>query len=119
MNEEKIKQIINAYRVAIKNTEEALRLSDMPDNMIALYTINFPSFNQLIPEDAINIYKNIRDGIIIYLYNLGFNYREIANRLGGSTKTTVFETIKRYKEPKEEIKKGMIEEVVKSDEEVK
>ena len=115
MNEEKSNQIIQAYREAVAKTEEALRLSGMPDNMIAIWTINFPMFNRLIPEDAIKIYKNIHDGLIIYLHSLGLSYREISRRLGGSGTTAVFETLKRFKEPQEQIKKGMTEEVMKEE----
>lgn len=115
MNEEKANQIIQAYREAVAKTEEALRLSGMPDNMIAIWTLNFPVFNRLIPEDAIKIYKNIHDGLIIYLDSIGFSYREISRRLGGSGTTAVFETLKRYREPEEKIKKGMVEEVMKEE----
>lgn len=115
MNEEKVKEILQAYREVIGKTEEALRLAGMPDNMIAVWTINFPTFNRVIPEDATKIYKNIRDSLIIYLDSLGFSIREITRRLGGSGTTSVFETLKQYKDPEEEIKKGMTEEVVKEE----
>ena len=95
MNQEKINEIIKVYRDMIGKTEEALKLAGMPDNLIAVWTINFPTFNRLIPEDATKIYKNLHDGIILYLASVGFSYREIARRLGGSGSTAIFEVIKK------------------------
>lgn len=115
MNEEKIKEILDTYKETILKIEEALALAGVPSNLIPIYTIYFPQFQRMLPEDAIKIFKNLRELLIIYLRELGFTHREIARRIGGSGTTTVFEILKKYNMLESEIKLGSMEAVIKKE----
>lgn len=93
---EKQEEILETYRQMVSKVHQALKLTDMPDNMIIAEIINLPDLTMLIPEDVMRFYKEVRTTVILHFHNMGFSRREITRRLGGSSYAIVQQTIESY-----------------------
>ena len=98
---EKQQEIIRTYREMVLKVQEALRVAEMPDNLIIAETINIPDLHMLIPEDVMRFYKEVRTAVILHLHQLGFSLREITRRLGGNSYAIVQQVIESYEKGKQ------------------
>lgn len=107
-DKKRVEQVMESFEDVRSKTHEALVLAGVPMHLVYLYTFGMPSEGNLIPEDIVNLYRNVRKDIILYLHRLGFTQREIARRLGGGCYHIVVEALK-----EEAGKLGSAEEVTK------
>ena len=81
----------------VENVREALRIAEMPEQMIVYQTINLPALERLLQEDVLNFFNEVKTMTIFHLSNLGFSNGEISRRLGGNSEVTVSKILKEYK----------------------
>lgn len=111
MSELQVKEILETYNKMVQNTREALRLAEVPESQIVIYTINLPDLQRMIPEDIVRLYNDVKKLTTISLHELGFSQRETSRRLGGpSNYPYVNKTILEY-QSQNKVNKATIEEV--------
>lgn len=104
MNQEQLRLILDAYKQQTENTKEAMRLAGVPAPLIALYTFNLPNLDNILPDDAINLFKQFREMVILYLHHTGFSKREIVRRVGGPSLFIVQNAIKQLNDDKKTVR---------------
>ena len=95
-NPKRIKKILQYYNAIVDNTREALLLSGVPNKLIFFYLFMPPKLEEMIPEDVVLFYREIRKNVVIYLRQSGFTQREISLRLGGSSYHIVSKILKEH-----------------------
>lgn len=107
---DKAQEILVAYTQMVENTQEALRLANVPEPVIVSSTINLPDFRKMIPEDVVKLYRDMRKLVVIHLFQIGLTQGEIARRLGGNSYHIVQQILKEWQEA-EKVKLATREEV--------
>lgn len=109
--EEQIESLLTSYQIAVAEIRNALKNAGLSDREILEKTSNRPDFNNMLPEDVLNYYTELKILVILYLSNsIKLSTREIARRLGGTSYVTIHKILEAYSSP-EQVKKATLEEV--------
>lgn len=100
MTNAKIQEILDQYRYIVTNTHEALELAGVPKKLLYYYTFVWPDLNEVLPEDIVKFFDELRVQVIIYLRKMGFSQREIARRLKGGSYFIVNQVLQEYEKTK-------------------
>lgn len=107
-----MKEILASYEAVIQNTKKALHLAGMPSRMIPLYVAHIPPFTDMLPTDVLQLYKQMREAVIRYLFSIGFSQREIVRRVGTGSYALINAILR---ERTASVPIGTIEEVMKNE----
>ena len=111
MNEE-IESLLTSYQIAVAEIRQALRQAGLSEREVLQKTITIPNFNDLLPEDVLYLYKEIKVLVILYLRrSLKLSIREIVKRLGGASSATVHKILGVYSSP-EQVNRATLDEVM-------
>jgi hypothetical protein len=96
----RINPVLQDFYAYHEKTQEVLRQLHFPENLIQVHTMRFPSWEHLLPEEAIKIYHDIRLLTILYLRARKFSQRDIAKSLQGSSVASVNKELRLERERK-------------------
>jgi len=97
IDKEKIQEIVTTYYEVVDNTKKALTYAGVPQRLHFFYIFMPPDFENMLPEDVVNYYRDFQKAVIIYLWRIGLSQREIARRLRGGSYALVVEALKEVK----------------------
>ena len=111
--EEQIESLLTSYQIAVTEIRNALKNAGLSDREILEKTANRPDFNNMLPEDVLNYYTEIKVLVILYLSkSIKLSTREIARRLGGTSYVTIHKILELYSSPND-IKRVTLDEVMR------